>query len=205
MEFCSSGSTFVGVLYSPSTSLDHEGYSTSHWIHNHRSGPVGGHRHQPTQRRLFFTRRWRVADPHSGLGRVSGTGWLTFGRLGTMFHVEHCGLHSLRDELRQSAGPRLPHNSPFSCPGSFSRRSTNAKATTTALSHDLRSHRLRRKMFHVEHCRQPSPIQLPTTSHSIYHPPNQHLPPSHPSLAQLFQRKFPRRPPPSLPTTLATF
>src|ERR1035438_6572606 len=51
------------------------------------------------------------------------------------------------------------------------------------------------RMFHVEHFPPRRLLQLPTTPHPAYHPSNQHLPPSHPSLAQLFQRKFPRRPP----------
>src|ERR1019366_1975399 len=49
------------------------------------------------------------------------------------------------------------------------------------------------------------PFQLPTTPDHAYPPLNQHLPPSHPSLAQLFQRKFRRRRPASLPTTHASF
>src|ERR1019366_9651694 len=36
------------------------------------------------------------------LGRVSGTGLLTFGRLATMFHVEHCA-----PPLRMNSGNRV--------------------------------------------------------------------------------------------------
>jgi hypothetical protein len=46
---------------------------------------------------------------------------------------------------------------------------------------------------------------LPTTLLPPYSPPNQHLPPPRPSLAQFFLQKFPSRDAPSLPTAPATF
>ena len=49
------------------------------------------------------------------------------------------------------------------------------------------------------------PTHLRTALHTAYSPPNQHLPPLLPSLAQLFLQKLSPRPAPSLPTAPTTF
>src|SRR5664279_4981913 len=109
-----------------------------------------------------------------------------------MFHVEHCLVHPLHLSY--------PQRSPFLTLGG------NSTIPETSLFPRRNAARCwASRMFHVEHCLFDPSSLLPTTPLAAYSQPNQHLPLSRPSLAQLFLGKLPFRPAPSLPPRPATF